>query len=180
MSVCSSGVQRRKKLENKQKFVFDEKDVVAPPPRAAVRSSVQVKPYFFFMLFAFIPISISAPKDRLARAREGKDGRPPRFDPVLDEVAAKLEKEVSKCSALCCEILLTNLSSVSCLSKQVARIKLGEKSATEIGECLKAKTAHQGGKAGKAPVNFGLKPSYAVDYRKVRISQCSLLYMLFL
>ena len=113
--MCSSGVQRRKKLENKQKFVFDEKDVVAPPPRAAVRSSVQVKPYFFFMLFAFIPISISAPKDRLARAREGKDGRPPRFDPVLDEVAAKLEKEVSKCSALCCEILLTNLSSVSCL-----------------------------------------------------------------
>ena len=56
MSVCSSGVQRRKKLENKQKFVFDEKDVVAPPPRAAVRSSVQVKPYFFFMLFAFIPV----------------------------------------------------------------------------------------------------------------------------
>ena len=33
-------------------------------------------------------------KERLARAREGKDGRPPRFDPVLDEVAAKLEKEV--------------------------------------------------------------------------------------
>ena len=56
MSVCSSGVQRRKKLENKQKFVFDEKDVVAPPPRAAVRSSVQVKPYFFFMMFAFIPV----------------------------------------------------------------------------------------------------------------------------
>ena len=56
MSVCSSGVQRRKKLENKQKFVFDEKDVVAPPPRAAVRSSVQVKPYFFFTLFAFIPV----------------------------------------------------------------------------------------------------------------------------
>ena len=55
MSVCSSGVQRRKKLENKQKFVFDEKDVVAPPPRAAVRSSVQVKPCFFFM-FAFIPV----------------------------------------------------------------------------------------------------------------------------
>ena len=106
----------------------------------------------------------------MARAREGKDGRPPRFDPVLDEVAAKLEKEVSKCSALSCEILLTNLSSISCLSKQVARIKLGEKSATEIGECLKAKTAHQGGKAGKAPANFGLKPSYAVDYRKVRIS----------
>ena len=25
---------------------------------------------------------------------EGKEGRPPRFDPVLDEVAAKLEKEV--------------------------------------------------------------------------------------
>ena len=56
MSVCSSGVQRRKKLENKQKFVFDVKDVVAPPPRAAVRSSVQVKPYFFFMLFALIPV----------------------------------------------------------------------------------------------------------------------------
>ena len=55
MSVCSSGVQRRKKLENKQKFVFDEKDVVAPPPRAAVRSSVQVKPYFF-MMFALIPV----------------------------------------------------------------------------------------------------------------------------
>ena len=105
MSVCSSGVQRRKKLENKQKFVFDEKDVVAPPPRAAVRSSVQVKPYFFFMLFAFIPVPFLYLKDRLARAREGKDGRPPRFDPVLDEVAAKLEKEVSKCSALCCEIL---------------------------------------------------------------------------
>ena len=44
MSVCSSGMQqqRRKKLENKQKFVFDEKDVV-PPLRAAVKkSSVQV------------------------------------------------------------------------------------------------------------------------------------------
>ena len=42
MSVCSSGVQRRKKLENKQKFVFDEKDVV-PLPRATVKpSSLQV------------------------------------------------------------------------------------------------------------------------------------------
>ena len=44
MSVSSSGMQqqRRKKLENKQKFVFDEKDVV-PPLRAAVKkSSVQV------------------------------------------------------------------------------------------------------------------------------------------
>ena len=30
----------------------------------------------------------------MARAKEGKDGRPPRFDPVLDEVATKLEKEV--------------------------------------------------------------------------------------
>ena len=30
----------------------------------------------------------------MARAREGKEGRPPRFDPVLDEVASKLEKEV--------------------------------------------------------------------------------------
>ena len=44
MSVSSSGMQeqRRKKLETKQKFVFDEKDVV-PPLRAAVKkSSVQV------------------------------------------------------------------------------------------------------------------------------------------
>ena len=42
MSVCSSGVQRRKKLENKQKFVFDEKDVV-PLPRVTVKpSSIQV------------------------------------------------------------------------------------------------------------------------------------------
>ena len=42
MSVCSSGLQRRKKLENKQKFVFDEKDV-ASLPRAAVKpSSIQV------------------------------------------------------------------------------------------------------------------------------------------
>ena len=40
--MCSSGVQRRKKLENKQKFVFDEKDVV-PLPRATVKpSSLQV------------------------------------------------------------------------------------------------------------------------------------------
>ena len=35
-------MQRRKKLENKQKFVFDEKDVV-PLPRASVKpSSLQV------------------------------------------------------------------------------------------------------------------------------------------
>ena len=35
----------------------------------------------------------------MARAREGKDGRPPRLDPVLDEVAAKLEKEVFELQA---------------------------------------------------------------------------------
>ena len=34
-------------------------------------------------------------QDRIARAREGKDLRTARFDPVLDEVTAKLEKEVS-------------------------------------------------------------------------------------
>ena len=33
-------------------------------------------------------------QDRIARAREGKDQRTARFDPVLDEVTAKLEKEV--------------------------------------------------------------------------------------
>ena len=33
-------------------------------------------------------------QDRIARAREGKDLRTARFDPVLDEVTAKLEKEV--------------------------------------------------------------------------------------
>ena len=42
MSVCSSGLQRRKKLENKQKFVFDEKDVVSLPRAAVKPSSLQV------------------------------------------------------------------------------------------------------------------------------------------
>ena len=99
----------------------------------------------------------------MARAREGKDGRPPRFDPVLDEVAAKLEKEV-----------LESMSSHAsyCLPpshgfKQVARIKLGEAVATEIGGCLKAKTASQGRAAGNVPVNFGQRPSLGVD-KKVR------------
>jgi len=124
MSVCSSGVQRRKKLENKQKFVFNEKDVV-PLPRA------NVKP--------------SSLQERLARARAGKDGRPPRFDPVLDEVAAKLEKEV-------------------------ARIKLGETSATEIRDCLKAQSASLGGKAGcKVPGNFGSKLPAGVNNMKLRV-----------
>lgn len=109
MSVCSSGMQqqRRKKLENKQKFVFDEKDVV-PPLRAAVKkSSVQ---------------------DRIARAREGKDLRTARFDPVLDEVTAKLEKEVAK-------------------------IKLAELSASVKGSNVKSKTAEE--KNSKMPVNLG-------------------------
>jgi len=81
---------------------------------------------------------------RLARAREGKDGRPPRLDPVLDEVAAKLEKEV-------------------------ARIKLGEMAATEIGDCLKAKSASQGRAAAKAPVNSGLKPPSDSDDKQLRV-----------
>jgi len=123
MSVCSSGVQRRKKLENKQKFVFDEKDVVHLPRASVKPSSIQ---------------------ERLARAREGKDGRPPRFDPVLDEVAAKLEKEV-------------------------ARIKLGEISATDIGECLKAKSAFQARKAGKVPINLGPQPPSGADNKKLKL-----------
>ena len=45
-------------------------------------------------LFNFHLSSDSTYKERLARAKEGKDGRPPRFDPVLDEVATKLENEV--------------------------------------------------------------------------------------
>ena len=133
MSVCSSGMQqqRRKKLENKQKFVFDEKDVV-PPLRAAVKkSSVQVTNTYaswsrsfsglnclslknkqaVCLLFNFSPLlrlltsnqlshivlkstTHSVFQDRIARAREGKDLRTARFDPVLDEVTAKLEKEV--------------------------------------------------------------------------------------
>ena len=39
-------------------------------------------------------VTHSVSQDRIARAREGKDQRTARFDPVLDEVTAKLEKEV--------------------------------------------------------------------------------------
>ena len=54
MSVCSSGVQRRKKLENKQKFVFDEKDV-ASLPRAAVKpSSIQVDIEILAQIYASV------------------------------------------------------------------------------------------------------------------------------
>ena len=61
MSVCSSGMQqqRRKKLENKQKFVFDEKDVV-PPLRAAVKkTSVQVTDtYVGFLVEIFFRVKL--------------------------------------------------------------------------------------------------------------------------
>ena len=54
MSVCSSGLQRRKKLENKQKFVFDEKDV-ASLPRAAVKpSSIQVDIEMLAQIYASV------------------------------------------------------------------------------------------------------------------------------
>ena len=100
-------------------------------------------------------------KERLARAREGKDGRPPRFDPVLDEVAAKLEKEVI-------ELMQDGFFNVAYASQQVARIKLGETAAAEIGDCLKAKSASQGAKIGKAPVNLGPKPTSGTDNKKVK------------
>ena len=51
--------------------------------------------------------------------------------------------------------------------KKVARIKLGEMAATEIGDCLKAKSASQGRAAAKAPVNSGLKPPSDSDDKQV-------------
>ena len=57
---------------------------------------------------------------------------------------------------------------LSCVSKQVARIKLGERAATEIGDCLKAKSASRGRTVDKAPVNFGPKPPSGLDNKKVR------------
>ena len=52
--------------------------------------------------------------------------------------------------------------------KKVARIKLGEMAATEIGDCLKSKSASQARKAGKASVNFGPKPFSGADNKKVK------------
>ena len=100
----------------------------------------------------------------MARAREGKDGRPPRFDPVLEEVTAKLEQEVFGSVPLhesCCLPLFKG-------SHQVARIKMGEAATAESGGCLKATTASQEQAAGKAPVDLGPKPPYAVENKKVR------------
>ena len=56
------------------------------------------------------------------------------------------------------------------LQKQVARIKLGETSATEIGVSLKAKSASHARNAGKASVNFGIKPPSGADNKKVKTS----------
>ena len=60
--------------------------------------------------------------------------------------------------------------------KKVARIKLGEMAATEIGDCLKAKSASQGRAAAKAPVNSGLKPPSDSDDKQVR-SEISLKFL---
>ena len=54
MSVCSSGLQRRKKLENKQKFVFDEKDVVSLPRAAVKPSSIQVDIEMLAQIYASV------------------------------------------------------------------------------------------------------------------------------
>ena len=56
MSVCSSGVQRRKKLENKKKFTFDEKDVV-PPPRAATIKPSSIQVHLTTFVQFYVPVS---------------------------------------------------------------------------------------------------------------------------
>ena len=60
MSVCSSGLQRRKKLENKQKFVFDEKDVVSLPRAAVKPSSIQVDLEILTQICASVSFSLSS------------------------------------------------------------------------------------------------------------------------
>ena len=64
----------------------------------------------------------------------------------------------------------TWFSPSACSSNQVARIKLGEISATDIGECLKAKSAFQAQKAGKVPINLGPQPPSGADNKKVKHS----------
>ena len=54
-------------------------------------------------------------QDRIARAREGKDQRTARFDPVLDEVTAKLEKEVRYVSFVSQRVFSVQFLSVSSL-----------------------------------------------------------------
>ena len=63
--------------------------------------------------------------------------------------------------------------------KKVARIKLREMAATEIGDCLKAKSASQGRTVAEAPVNFEPKPISASDNKKVSLDGGNASYVSF-